>query len=159
MIWPCRGGGFIARVGGKKNGAGGECCGVMRIGREDERIDGFCREGAGAVCRVLPYPKEADFHLRQGVSLRRPANSNLTGLSSASAGREACLLQDTERRTPPESGKQNRFGGARRKWSRGGGSREELTVSQERFPFRVSVSLRNRRIFNPSKHVVMCRLN
>lgn len=45
------------------------------------------------VRQVLLYPKEADFHLRQGVSLLRPADSNLTGLSSTSTGREACLLQ------------------------------------------------------------------
>lgn len=47
----------------------------------------------GTVRRVLLYPKEADFHLRQGASPLRPADSSLTGLSSTSTGREACLLQ------------------------------------------------------------------
>lgn len=42
---------------------------------------------------ALLYPKEADFHLRQGMSLLRPADSNLTGFSTTSTGREACLLR------------------------------------------------------------------
>ena len=43
---------------------------------------------------ILLYPKEADFHLRQGTSLLWPADTILpAGFSTTSTGREACLLQ------------------------------------------------------------------
>lgn len=39
------------------------------------------------------YPKEADFHLRQGVTLLQPSETNLPGFSVTSTGRDVCLLQ------------------------------------------------------------------
>lgn len=102
---------FIARIGENnadaKVAASGESGGrtAATSGVASQRAE---RQGIGWVadrwvsvgkvrCRtvwqVLLYPKEADFHLRQGVSLLRPADSNLTGLSTTSTGGEACLLQ------------------------------------------------------------------
>lgn len=45
---------------------------------------------------ILLYPKEADFHLRQGATLLQPADTNLPGFSVTSTGREACLLQEEQ---------------------------------------------------------------
>lgn len=39
------------------------------------------------------YPKEADFHLWQGVTLLQPSETNLPGFSVTSTGRDVCLLQ------------------------------------------------------------------
>lgn len=48
---------------------------------------------------ILLYPKEADFHLRQGTTLLQPADTNLPGFSVTSTGREACLLQRDKHNT------------------------------------------------------------
>lgn len=42
---------------------------------------------------ILRYPKEADFHLRQGATLLQPSETNLPGFSVTSTGRDVCLLE------------------------------------------------------------------
>ena len=49
--------------------------------------------------KVLLYPKEADFHLRQGKALLLQA-AGFSG-SVTSMGRDACLLKHTQRERAP----------------------------------------------------------
>ena len=45
---------------------------------------------------MLLYPKEADFHFRQGKPLWQPADTRAPRGSVTSTGREACLLEGGE---------------------------------------------------------------
>lgn len=46
---------------------------------------------------VLLYPKDADFHMRQGRSRPQPAETNLPESPVTSTDREACLEQKNRR--------------------------------------------------------------